>query len=512
MKHEPVMLLLGNQLFPTEFLKQAGVQRVVMIEDRFLCQHFAYHQQKLVLVLTAMRAYAHDLREQGFEVSYTAMDQYAAASVNPADAGSAASRPEDFTNRLADVLSSFGVTEVLRFEVEGKTMERRLIQLFQQLGLTERVLPSPMFLCAREDFAEFLQNRKKPQMAAFYRIQRSRWNVLMEGDGSPRGGRWSFDEDNRKKLPKDNQPPELAAVDEHAEQAAVQSLVRQQFADHPGCADDFCWPVTRQGAMAWLEDFLQHRLAQFGPFEDAISQRSRTVYHSVLSPLLNLGLIIPAEILERTLAFAEENATPLQSVEGFIRQVIGWREFVRGIHQNFSAQQHDQNFWNHRGRLTDAWYSGQTGIEPLDAAIIEARDHGWSHHIPRLMVVANLMTLCEIAPRDAHRWFMEMYVDSSSWVMGPNVYGMGIFSDGGIFATKPYICGSNYLLKMSDYKKGPWCDVVDGLYWRFISNNREFFASNPRLALMPRALDRLKPQRREQIFGAAESFLATHTR
>jgi deoxyribodipyrimidine photolyase-related protein len=496
----PILLILGNQLFPTSFLEQTGVKQVVMIEDRFLCEHFVYHQQKLVLVLAAMRAYAQQLQEQGFELTYIPLDENATAP-----------SAEDFLKTVEGVVSSLSATELVRFEVEGKVMERRLVALTGELGIAERVLPSPMFLCSRQEFASFLQGKKKPQMAGFYKLQRTRLNLLMEADGSPVGGRWSFDEDNRKKLPKDVQPPPLLLADVHPVVEEVQQLVQQQFAHHPGSVQDFWWPVTRQGAMAWFEDFLQQRLAQFGPFEDAISQRSRTVFHSALSPLMNLGLITPLEIVQRTVAFAEQNNVPMQSLEGFVRQVIGWREFVRGIHQNYGAKQRDTNFWKHQGKLTDAWYSGQTGIEPLDAAIIEARDFGWSHHIPRLMVVANLMTLCEITPRDAHRWFMEMYVDSSSWVMGPNVYGMGVFSDGGIFATKPYICGSNYLLKMSDYKKGPWCDVVDGLYWRFIANNREFFASNPRLALMPRALDRLKPERREHIFDAAESFLSIHT-
>jgi len=185
---------------------------------------------------------------------------------------------------------------------------------------------------------------------------------------------------------------------------------------------------------------------------------------------------------------------------------------VRGVYQEFGDRQDKSNFWSHEREMTATWYDGSTGIPPLDDAICAAQRLGWTHHIPRLMVLGNLMTLCEIRPASAHRWFMEMFVDSSEWVMGPNVYGMGLFSDGGIFATKPYICGSNYLLKMSDYGKGPWCDVVDGLYWRFIDKHREFFGGNPRLALMPRALDRLDGARRSRIFAAAEDFLRQHTK
>ena len=241
-----------------------------------------------------------------------------------------------------------------------------------------------------------------------------------------------------------------------------------------------------------------------------MTTRSATVFHSLLSPYLNMGLLTPEEVLDKATARADD--IPLPSLEGFVRQVIGWREFVRGIYREFSDRQESSNFWDHERELTDAWYHGTTGIPPLDDTIRTAQRLGWTHHIPRLMVMGNLMTLCEIRPASAHRWFMEMYVDSSEWVMGPNVYGMGLYSDGGIFATKPYICGSNYLRKMSDYPKGDWCDIVDGLYWRFIDKHRDFFESNPRLALMPRALDRLDDDRRRCIFAAAEEFLDRHTR
>jgi deoxyribodipyrimidine photolyase-related protein len=501
MSYQSALLVLGNQLFPVEGVTAAQVDCVVMIEDPFLCRHFAYHQHKLVLVLAAMRAYAQSLQQAGIDVLY-----------QPLDVEQRSATADQFMSTLQHLLAKHEVTELVHFEVEGKAMQANLAGLVQSMGIGHRVLPSPMFLCGREDFAEFLKGRAKPQMASFYKFQRTRLGILVDAEGVPAGGRWSFDEDNRKKLPKNIEPPVLPEVQTDVLVDEVSALVSNTFAEHPGSVDGFHWPVTRQGALDWLDDFLHHRLALFGPYEDAITQRSNTVFHSVLSPLLNLGLITPNEVVDRTLQFAENNDIPMQSLEGFIRQVIGWREFIRGVYQHFSAVQQQGNFWQHNRQMTDAWYTGNTGIEPLDVAILEAQQSGWSHHIPRLMVVANLMTLCEIEPKAVHRWFMEMYVDSASWVMGPNVYGMGIFSDGGIFATKPYICGSNYLLKMSDYKKGPWCDVMDGLYWRFIENNREFFATNPRLALMPRALDRLRPERKEIIFSAAETFLLRHTR
>ena len=340
-------------------------------------------------------------------------------------------------------------------------------------------------------------------------VARRELGLLIDGDGQPAGGRWSFDAENRKKLPRNVSPPDIPVPRRANHVDDVIELVRNHFADHPGNAEEFAWPVTRDQADKWLDDFVANRLELFGPYEDAMTTRSATVFHSLLSPYLNIGLLTPEYVIDKVMARADD--IPLPSLEGFVRQVIGWREFVRGVYREYGDEQASSNFWKHERELTEAWYEGTTGIPPLDDAITTAQRLGWTHHIPRLMVLGNLMTLCEIRPASAHRWFMEMYVDSSEWVMGPNVYGMGLFSDGGIFATKPYICGSNYLLKMSDYRKGPWCDVVDGLYWRFIDKHRDFFAGNPRLALMPRALDRLAGERRKTIFAAAETFLENFT-
>jgi deoxyribodipyrimidine photolyase-related protein len=363
----------------------------------------------------------------------------------------------------------------------------------------------------RAAFGDFAAGGKRLLMADFYRWQRERLGILVDGDGAPAGGRWSFDAENRRKLPRNMPTPALPASGASTHVADVQWLVGRYFPDHPGDAKGFAWPVTRRAAREWLERFIAERLAQFGPFEDAISTRSDTLFHSALAPCLNLGLLTPREVVDATLAAARRRDIPVSSVEGFIRQVIGWREFVRGVYRQFGTQQQAANFFNHHRQPASSWHDGTTGIPPLDAAIQRTLRLGWTHHIERLMIIGNLMTLCEIAPPTAHRWFMEMFVDSSDWVMGPNVYGMALYSDGGLFATKPYICGSNYIRKMSDHGSGPWCDVVDGLYWRFVGRHRDFFASNPRLALVPKALDRLPTARRQRILAAAEAFLAVHT-
>jgi deoxyribodipyrimidine photolyase-related protein len=379
------------------------------------------------------------------------------------------------------------------------------------------VLPSPAFLESVAESRSWFEGRRRPFMKTFYERQRRRLGLLLEPDGSPTGGRWSFDVENRRKLPKGYVEPTLPALPASPHEPAVRALIERHFADHPGALGPLWIPFDQAGAAAWLQRFLAERLDDFGPFEDALSQNHATLHHSLLSPLLNIGLLTPGAVIQATLAHAaarQERGQPLPiaSLEGFLRQVIGWREFVRGIDRVHGERQAAANFWNHQRRLAPCWDDGSSGLPPLDAAIERVNRLGYNHHIERLMVISNLMLLCEIHPGEVHRWFMERYLDSYEWVMGPNVYGMGQMSDGGLFATKPYIGGSNYILKMGDYRKGPWCEIWDGLYWRFIDRNQGFFRANPRLSMMVRMLEKMDPQRRAELEVAAEGFLARATR
>jgi deoxyribodipyrimidine photolyase-related protein len=494
---QDIQIILGNQLFPAKHLPSPERSIIFMAEDLSLCTYVRHHKKKLVLFLAAMRNYADGLRAEGYDVRYDALEQRDESS---------------YEEKLTAAIEATQVERIRIFEIEDRFMERRLLDWATREGVELTIESSPMFLCDRERFADFLRAADSPRMADFYREERRRMGLLVDENGAPIGGRWSFDVDNRKKLPATIDPPPIRRLPPQQHVSTVTRLVERRFADHPGSVEEFSLPVTRQAALASLDDFLVQRFECFGPYEDAISQRSRTLFHSLLSSSLNLGLITPDEVIAKAVRYAQEHDTPLNSLEGFVRQIAGWREFVRGIYQNFGERQEASNFWNHHRRLSDSWYRGDTGIPPLDDAIRNAWEHGWDHHIARLMIVGNLMNLCEIEPAEAHRWFMEMYVDSSDWVMGPNVYGMALFSDGGTFATKPYICGSNYLLKMSDYRRGDWCDVVDGLYWRFVDKHADFFSANPRLSMMPRSLARLKPERKSKIFAAAERFLEHHTR
>jgi deoxyribodipyrimidine photolyase-related protein len=367
-----------------------------------------------------------------------------------------------------------------------------------------------MFLLGTSAVDAYFTETKKPRMAAFYRRQRKHMKLLLDGD-RPLGGRWSFDESNRHRFPRDHQPPELPPVRHSTLTRQCLEAVEQHYPDHPGRATALWLPTDRQGALRWLDEFLQARFIGFGTYEDALSQRSPTLFHSALSPFLNIGLITPDEVVERSLEAADTLDVPLNDLEGFIRQIVGWREFMRGVYRHHRQDMRSRNVWGANRALTSEWLNGQTGIDPLDIAIRTTRDYGWNHHIERLMVIANLMNLAEIHPAEVYRFFMTHYIDAYDWVMVPNVFGMGLTSDGGIFSSKPYICGSNYIRRMSDYPKGDWTDVMDGLYWRFVAKHRAILARNPRLAMMTRGLERIDARRRRRISDRAEAFLATTT-
>jgi deoxyribodipyrimidine photolyase-related protein len=289
--------------------------------------------------------------------------------------------------------------------------------------------------------------------------------------------------------------------------------VGEIFSKSYGDLENYSWAVTHKDAEKIFINFLDVYLTNYGSFQDAINKDNAFMFHSLLSPYFNSGLLNPLKCIKEVEKryFNSNGDIPINSVEGFIRQVIGWREFIMGVYWDNMPQYKQKNFWGHKKDLSDSWYTAQTGIPPLDGAIKESIEFGYTHHINRLMIISNLMNLSGVDPNSIYRWFMEMYVDTADWVMVPNVYGMGTFADGGIFSTKPYICGSSYMLRMSNYKKGDWCDVVDGLYWNFIERNINFFKTNPRLSLMVNALNKLNPDRKKLITEKAQEFISKNT-
>ncbi len=488
MAYTRVVTVLGDQLFPDHApLDPDDETLFFMAETSDLARRYRYHKQKIIQCFAAMRHHAERLRDR-YPVEYHELGH-----------------GQSYQDLLSDAIDKHNIDSIETYRPHDQPVRDSLRDVARDCGVDLSFHPSPGFLTAPDVFESFSEGNEL-FMHEFYKFQRRRLDILVE-DG-PVGGKWSFDQENRESLPTDIAVPDLPSPASDEIVAEVARLVGEEFSDHPG-HDDGCWlPTTRRNAVEWMERFFTERFDLFGPYQDAIAEDEDTVFHSVLSPLLNTGLVTPDEVVEAAIERFEDGDARLQSVEGFVRQIVGWREFMKGVYDTRDLR---GNFFDHPRGLTEAWYRGETGLPPVDTAIDRVQRLGYTHHIERLMVLSNAMLLCEIHPDSVYTWFMECFVDSADWVMEPNVYGMGQYADGGVFATKPYISGSNYILKMSDYEEGEWCDVWDGLYWRFIRENKEFVKSNNRLGMMASMLDRLSDARKERIFTAAERFLEDYT-
>jgi deoxyribodipyrimidine photolyase-related protein len=493
-----LFFILGNQLFPLKYIDRYKKDHLFfMSEDRGLCTYEKHHKQKILLFLSSMRSYADELNKNKYNLKYCKIED---KEFN-----------DDYITKVKKTISSNKITEVSSFEIEDKLFEKKIQDFLKKEKIIWNIISTPMFLNSRTEFNDYLKKSKKPFMANFYKEVRRKSGILMGADQNPIGGKWSFDEDNRNKMPKDIVVPKFPNISETSHTKKLKPIIERVFKNHPGSTNNF-WFATSYNEVIKLTDFfIKNKLNLFGDYEDAVDQSNNILFHSSLSPYINLGLITPELLIKKVLEFHKKEKIRLNSLEGYIRQVIGWREFMRGIYQNFSEVMEKKNFFNHKRKMKKSWYEGTTGLPPLDHAIQNAKNYGWSHHIERLMILSNIMNLCEIKPAVVYKWFMEMFVDSSEWVMVPNVYGMGLFSDGGIFATKPYICGSSYFMKMMDFKKGDWCNTMDGLYWRFIDKNRSFFLKNPRLSMMVRVFDKMKLDRKKMILAEAEKFIKEQT-
>ena len=494
MTDKTIRLILGNQLFPIQLQNIEEDETVFMCEDSGLCTYEKHHKSKIALFFNAMRSFRDSLEAANIDCIYYDFNN---------------KFEDSYIKKLSSEIKDNNFSCIRFFEIEDKPFENEIMQMISDLDIKCEVLNTPMFLDSRESFKDFVGDKKFLLQANYYKKARKEMDILIENE-KPVGGKWSFDDENRKKLPKDYLIPKLPVIKERDDSDEISNFINTEFNDHPGNINNI-FPYTTEQALDWLDTFFEERFKDFGPYEDAIFTGEHFQLHSALSSSMNLGIITPQQIITKAKDYAEANDIPLNSLEGFVRQIIGWREFIRGIYQNFSEKMINSNYWNHNRKLSEAWYTGDTGIEPLDDAIKGALEFGYTHHINRLMVLASIMNMSRIHPSEIYKWFMEMFVDSSEWVMVPNVFGMGTFADGGIFATKPYISGSSYILRMSNFKKGDWCEIVDGLYWKFIEDNKEFFAKNPRLSLMIRALEKLDQERKLRIFKAAEIFIEEKT-
>ena len=441
-----------------------------------------------------MKRYEEMLQEKGFSTLYLEYDP----------------EPESLLKQLTNVADSMTPSsrKLIVAEPTDFMLEKRLRRYCSRLGLPCEYLANPQFINTPHENVEYRAGKKRWFMGDFYKSQRRRLDILMDGD-EPVGGKWSFDDDNRKKVPKKllaEIPPLLDLKCDAIDQAAV-DYVEDRFPDNPGSLDQLFYPTSHAGAKKWLKHFLKLRLTNFGPCEDAIVEGESWLWHSVLTPSLNTGLLTPDQIVKETLAFANKHDVPLNSLEGFLRQIIGWREFIRATYQSLGVRMRTTNHWNHNRKIPACFYDGSTGILPIDDTIQRILKTGYCHHIERLMVLGGFMFLCEFDPDEIYKWFMELFVDSYDWVMVPNVYAMSQNADGGMITTKPYFSGSAYIRKMSHYPKAEWCDTWDGLYWNWISSHADKLAKNPRWAMMCSAARKMDSRKMQRHLANADSFL-----
>ena len=478
------LILFPNQLFSK--INFDDFDQVLLIEHPLFFgtdeyQPQAFHKQKLVFHRATMKEFYNKIKHKNKQ--YLNYDQ----------------------SSLNQIKSNYRITDLSVFNPEDYLIERRLNRWFPK----HQKLSSPAFINSNKENQEFLQNGKKI-MRDFYQYQRRKLNILLDETGKPISGKWSFDSENRKKIPK-SILDDLPVLEPKKKSKIVDEAIKyieKNFPDNPGSIDNFYYAVTRSEAQKELQNFLNQRLSNFGTFEDAIVPGRNLLFHSLLTPYLNVGLLTPLEVVNLTLEHSKNNDIPLNSIEGFVRQIIGWREFMRAQYRLRGTKMRNSNHWEHYHKMPKCFYDASSGIDPVDDVIRRIIETGYTHHIERLMTLGGFFFLCRIDPQEIYKWFMELFIDSYDWVMVPNVYAMSQNSAGGLITTKPYFSGSNYIRKMSHYKDGEWSKVWDGLYWSFIFDHQKALSKNPRWSIMCRLGQKMDQEKVKEHKKNAREFLA----
>lgn len=487
MKIAEIHIIFPHQLFKnSEVLNK--VDDIILVEEYLFFNQYKFHQQKISFHRATMKAYENYLIQLGKNVRY----------INAID------NLNDVRNLLPN-LEKEGFTTIHLIDPTDNWLQKHI---HQKKGNLEIIwYNNPLFINIKEELANFFKpTKKKFFQTSFYKSERKKRDILMDGK-NPTGGKWTFDDENRKKYPKDKIAPPINFPAETAYHKEAKKYVLKNFKENYGKLNDFVvYPIDFKSAEEWLEQFFEIRFHDFGTYEDAIVKEAHFLNHSLLSPLINVGLLHPKIVIEKAIDFATKNDIPINSTEGFVRQILGWREFIRGVYEAKGSEERTKNFWKFSRKIPKSFYNGTTGIEPIDDVIKKVNKTAYAHHIERLMILGNFMVLCEFDPDEVYQWFMELFIDAYDWVMVPNVYGMSLFADGGLMSTKPYISSSNYLMKMSNYKKGNWQKTWDGLFWTFMDKHRDFFLSNPRLGMLIRTFDKMAQDKKETHFKNAEQF------
>ena len=476
---------------------------VLMAEVGDEATYVPHHQRKITFLFSAMRHFAVDLRAEGITVDYVMLD-------DPDNAGS-------FTGELQRALERSLVEGVVVTEAGEWRVSQMMEKWEETLGTPVEIRDDDRFLCSRAEFNRIAGHGRKLLMETFYRGMRRRTGYLMDAENEPEGGRWNFDAENRKLLPRGVTLPERPAFAPDGITKEVLALVQKRFGNHFGRLDGFDYPVTREDARAYLGWFVREALPGFGSYQDAMRQGEPLLFHSHLSALINCGMLMAAECCEAAVAAYHKGDAPLNAVEGFVRQLIGWREFIRGVYWREMPSYGDRNELNAHRPLPDFFWTGETDLNCLRQAIAETRDNAYAHHIQRLMVLGNFCLIAGIEPKAVQEWYLVVYHDAYEWVEMPNVVGMILYADGGLFATKPYAASGNYIHRMSNYcehcrydvkqRQGEEACPFNYLYWDFVARNRQRFTANPRTRQTVSTLDRMAPAKVRAVQRDAKAFL-----
>ena len=496
-----IVLILGDQLSPEiRALREADRDRdvILMAEVSDEASYVPHHPKKIAFLFAAMRKFAERLENDGWQVRYTTLD-------DPDNAGS-------IPGEIRRACDAVGAEEALATEPG----EFRLIEALEEMPVPVHVFPDDRFLCSHAEFEDWAEGRKELRMEYFYRDMRRKTGLLMDGD-APEGGKWNYDHENRKPPPGSVEAaPMRFTPDETVE--VVLELVKSRFDNNFGSLEDFWFATDTGQARRALTHFIKTALPCFGDFQDAMMVGERFLYHSVVSMYLNAGLLTWQEICEAAEQAYRDGDAPLNAVEGFIRQIIGWREYMRGIYFLEGPDYTRRNALNHQRKLPGFYWDAETDMTCLSEAIAQTRDEAYAHHIQRLMVTGNFALLAGIDPHEVHEWYLAVYADAYEWVEAPNVIGMSQWADGGIVGSKPYVSGGNYINKMSDYCKNCAYDVkvktgegacpFNYLYWAFLDRHADRFSGNPRMAQMYRTWERMGEDKQKTTLESAEAFLA----
>jgi deoxyribodipyrimidine photolyase-related protein len=476
---------------------------VLMAEVRSECTYVRHHQQKIALVLSAMRHFAARLDARGVRVHYSRLD-------DPANTQSLA-------GEVARVAAALKPDRIVCTHPGEWRVLQDMRAWEKATGVPVEIREDTRFLCTLDRFRRWAGERKQLRMEFFYREMRRESGFLMEAPDEPTGGQWNFDHDNREALPREVRPPAPRRFPPDAITREVMDLVAREFGGHFGALEGFAWPVTAEDAQAALDDFVARRLPDFGRFQDAMAEGEPTLFHALIGAALNVGILDPRDACAAAERAYRQGRAPLNAVEGFVRQILGWREYVRGLYWLRMPGYRDTNALEARRKLPWFYWSGETRMACLRAAIGQTREMAYAHHIQRLMVTGNFALLAGLDPAEVNEWYLVVYADAYEWVELPNTHGMALFADGGVMASKPYAASGAYINRMSDHCRGCAYDVkaatgaracpFNFLYWDFIARHAERMAKNPRMAMPLRTLAKMDPKKVQAMRAQAAAFL-----